>query len=149
MASKKHLVIETLYDPGGRGITATAEYVPSPYKLQRPSLTPRIQTSLVLIHGLNGDYLNTWTHEETKVCWPKDLLPSVFPRIRVLSLAYDADVYGNTSVVGVRGNAQTLLARLTDLREVRHHGSPIVFVAHSLGGIVLKQVGTCQPRVVV
>ena len=67
----------------------------------------------------------------------------------MLSLAYDADLYGNTSVVGVRGNAQTLLARLRDLREVRHHGRPIVFVAHSLGGIVLKQVGTCQPRVVV
>ncbi len=96
--------------------------------------------SLVLIHGLNGDYLKTWEHETTNICWPKDLLPSVLPYVRVLSFGYDADVYGNTSVTGIRGNAQALLARLRDRRETRDHGRPIVFVAHSLGGIVLKQV---------
>ncbi|KAK3900046.1 hypothetical protein C8A05DRAFT_17604 [Staphylotrichum tortipilum] len=119
MASRKSLVLETIYDPGPRGITATVD--------------------LVLIHGLNGDYLKTWTHTTTNVCWPKDLLPIVFPHIRVLSLAYDADIYGNTSVTGIRENAQTLLARLRDVRELRHHGRSIVFVAHSLGGIILKQ----------
>ncbi len=64
----------------------------------------------------------------------------MFPFIRVLSFAYDADAYGNTSITALRGNAQALLARLRDVREVRDHGRPIVFAAHSLGGIVLKQV---------
>lgn len=74
------------------------------------------------------------------MCWPKDLLPREMPNVRVLSFAYDADIYGNTSVAGIRGNAEALLARLRDLRDDRDYGRPIVFVAHSLGGIVLKRV---------
>lgn len=64
------------------------------------------------------------------------------PHVRALSFAYNADVYANRvkTVAGVRGNAQTLLARLRDSREDDNDQRPIVFVAHSLGGIILKQV---------
>ncbi|KAL8400455.1 hypothetical protein RB594_000734 [Gaeumannomyces avenae] len=119
MVPKRDLVIEILHDPDSQGLTATFD--------------------LVLVHGLNGDYLTTWTHEATKICWPRDLLPSELPNARVLSFAYNADVYGNTSVAGIRGNAQAMLARLRDLRDDRDFRKPIIFVAHSLGGIVLKQ----------
>ncbi|KAK3305960.1 Alpha/Beta hydrolase protein [Chaetomium strumarium] len=119
MSSKNTLVFKTLYDPlVHKGIPATLD--------------------VVLIHGLNGDYLKTWLHSATGVCWPRDLLPAVLPSARVLSFTYSADIYGNTSVTGIRGNANALLARLRDRRE-RADGRPIVFVAHSLGGIILKQ----------
>ncbi|KAK4032075.1 Alpha/Beta hydrolase protein [Parachaetomium inaequale] len=119
MGLTKSLVLEVLHDPGAQGITATVD--------------------VVLIHGLNGDSVKTWTHETTQVCWPRDLLPDVLPSARVLSLCYNADIHGNTSVAGIRGNAQVLLARLRDLRDEGNHDKPIVFVAHSLGGIILKQ----------
>ena len=78
------------------------------------------------------------------MCWPRDLLPKVLPSARVLSFAYNADIYGNTSVAGIRGNANALLARLRDVREGWDCNTPIVFVAHSLGGIILKQVRACS-----
>jgi pimeloyl-ACP methyl ester carboxylesterase len=103
-------------------------------------LTEGPDCSVVLIHGLNGDSIETWTHATTRLCWPRDLLPEVLPCARVLSFAYNADIYANTSVAGIRGNANALLARLRDVREDQDCDRPIVFVAHSLGGIVLKQV---------
>ncbi|KAL8319200.1 hypothetical protein RB597_006132 [Gaeumannomyces tritici] len=66
--------------------------------------------------------------------------------MRVLSFAYNADIYGNTSVAGIQGNAQALLAKLRDLRKDRDYSRPIVFVAHNLGGIVLKQA-LCAARI--
>ncbi|KAK4236387.1 hypothetical protein C8A03DRAFT_16968 [Achaetomium macrosporum] len=127
MASKNRLVIKTLYDPVVHsGIPATLEQL--------------ALCSVVLIHGLNGDYVKTWLHDTTGIRWPRDLLPDVLPSARVLSFAYSAEIYGNTSVAGIRGNANALLARLRDGRERSDDGRPIVFVAHSLGGIILKQV---------
>jgi hypothetical protein len=98
--------------------------------------------SLVLVHGLNGDYIESWTHQESGVCWPRDLLPEQLPGIRVLSFSYSADIYGNTSIAGIRDNAQNLLSTLRDWREENEEedNRPIVFAAHSLGGIIVKQV---------
>jgi hypothetical protein len=51
--------------------------------------------SFVLVHGLTGNYLNTWTKEkdgERDHCWPRDMLPDLRPDIRVMSFSYDADV---------------------------------------------------------
>ncbi|GAB1316536.1 DUF676 domain-containing protein (Fragment) [Madurella fahalii] len=123
MLFKKSLVLETIYDPDhvGRG-PATLD--------------------LVLVHGLNGDRIKTWMHEGSKVFWPRDLLPKQQPLTRVLSFGFNADIYGNTSTAGIRGNARALLSRLCDEREDldgSDNGRPIVFVAHSLGGLIVKQ----------
>ncbi|KAH6850450.1 Alpha/Beta hydrolase protein [Chaetomium sp. MPI-CAGE-AT-0009] len=94
---------------------------------------------LVLVHGLNGDHIESWTHQQSGICWPRDLLPKQLPGIRVSSFSYSADVYGNTSVAGIRDNAQNLLSCLRDLKEEEGNDRPLVFVAHSLGGIIVKQ----------
>ncbi|KAK0729542.1 hypothetical protein B0H67DRAFT_524503 [Lasiosphaeris hirsuta] len=95
---------------------------------------------LVLIHGLNGSRIETWTHKKSKVCWPKDLLPKQQPLTRVLSFGYSADIYKNTSVAGIRMNSRSLLSALFDKREdIEDRNRPIVFLAHSLGGLIVKQ----------
>lgn len=55
-----------------------------------------------------------------------------------MSFDYNADIYGNMSVSEIRDHARSLLGRLK-YREAPAN-RPIVFAAHSLGGIVLKQV---------
>ncbi|KAK3349003.1 Alpha/Beta hydrolase protein [Lasiosphaeria hispida] len=96
--------------------------------------------SLVLIHGLNGSPIETWTHKKSKVCWPRDLLPKQQPLTRVLSFGYSADIFKNTSVAGIRMNSRSLLSALFDKREdIEDQNRPIVFLAHSLGGLVAKQ----------
>ncbi|KAK0647014.1 hypothetical protein B0T16DRAFT_391337 [Cercophora newfieldiana] len=101
---------------------------------------------LVLVHGLNGHPIDTWTYIETledgsklSVCWPKDLLPRVQPRIRVLSFGYSGDIYENNSVAGIRGNATSLLVHLKLRREDLDEKRPIIFLAHCLGGLIVKQ----------
>jgi hypothetical protein len=55
-----------------------------------------------------------------------------------LTFDYNADIYGNMSVSEIRDHARSLLGRL-NYREGPAN-RPLVFAAHSLGGIVLKQV---------
>ncbi|KAH6843220.1 hypothetical protein B0I37DRAFT_214753 [Chaetomium sp. MPI-CAGE-AT-0009] len=96
---------------------------------------------LVLVHGLNGDPIGTWTYTDSDVavCWPRDLLPKVQPRIRVLSFGYNGDIYENDSVAGIRGNAKTLLVHLKRRREDLEASRPVIFLAHCLGGLIVKQ----------
>ncbi|KAK3305959.1 uncharacterized protein B0T15DRAFT_533930 [Chaetomium strumarium] len=101
---------------------------------------------VVAVHGLNGDCFTSWTGQspsEPPTVWLNELLLQKLPRTRAMTFGYDASVIGNTSVAGVRGNARKLLLLLRNKRE--DDGSlhrPIVFVGHSLGGIIIKQALT-------
>ncbi|KAL8387008.1 hypothetical protein RB595_010227 [Gaeumannomyces hyphopodioides] len=92
---------------------------------------------VVAIHGLNGDHLRSWTHADSTL-WLKDMLPGKLEGARVMSFGYDASISGGV-VYAVREIAKQLLDELRNTREDDPEPRPIVFVAHSLGGIVLKQ----------
>ena len=102
--------------------------------------------SLVLVHGLDGDPVETWTYTTSgagpklRVVWPETLLPKILPGVRVMSFGYNGDMYRNNSVAGIRGNAGALLSQLRSLRRNADPNRPIVFVAHCLGGLIVKQV---------
>ena len=101
--------------------------------------------SVVLVHGLDGDPIETWEHITTgtkpqrRTVWPEKLLPKILPRVRVLSFGYNGDMYRSNSVAGIRGNAGALLSHLKSLRYGVDQTRPIVFVAHCLGGLIVKQ----------
>jgi len=93
---------------------------------------------IVFIHGLNGGRLSTWTKDG--VLWPRDLLPQTIPNIRVMTFGYNADLVMNTSTYGIRDHATKLLSSLRDKREEQNElERPLIFVCHSMGGIVVKQ----------
>ncbi|KAK3314381.1 Alpha/Beta hydrolase protein [Apodospora peruviana] len=108
---------------------------------------------IVAVHGLNGDCIRSWTSispaatGKSTTCWLNELLPHRIPRARVMTFGYNASVFGNTSIAGIRDNARSLLSHLQDGREEEDGvadaasitGRPIVFVGHSLGGIIIKQ----------
>jgi hypothetical protein len=124
-----------------------------------------IGADIIFVHGLRGDRVQTWTKD--KVFWPKDLLAKelALKNTRIITVGdtsnssnwldyaqllttiqwgYDStvaklnDFSSQISIFGHAGNLLVDIARqrLTTESKTR----PIVFVGHSLGGLVIKEV---------
>ncbi|KAF2816084.1 uncharacterized protein BDZ99DRAFT_128242 [Mytilinidion resinicola] len=96
---------------------------------------------IVAIHGLGGDLRNTWTHKNGTL-WLRDLLPQSIPGARIYTYGYPSKVFLNRSVAGIRDFSTHLLNALS--LETRDNTKasgprPIIYVCHSLGGVVFKQ----------
>ena len=117
--------------------------------------------SIVFVHGLRGSRHGTWTKDG--VFWPQDILPKDHPRARVLTVSstkthrrqrltkhtqwgYDADVFRFFEGVGtgnINDHSKRLLNDLSRVRfESRETERPLIFIAHSLGGLIVKDVCT-------
>ena len=103
------------------------------------------------MHGLGGKPQETWTGKGKKkdVFWPAQLLPEFVEdeKVRILVYGYDADVavIGGVGVTKdrIHQHGENLLADLTADRQLQKASErPIVFVGHSLGGIVIKRALT-------
>ncbi|KAK8050295.1 hypothetical protein PG994_012025 [Apiospora phragmitis] len=107
---------------------------------------PDAKVDVVLVHGLNGDPQRTWTGKND-VFWPTDLLPQSLrtTRANILVYGYNADVYSKKHGVNPSDNfiymhAQTLVTSLTHYRkDEQSSNNPIIWVCHSLGGILVKR----------
>jgi ankyrin repeat protein len=75
------------------------------------------------------------------IYWPQDLLPKDCPQSRVLVYGYDTKVtkYARaaTNKNSVFSHAKDLLFALSRARQLDR---PLIFIAHSLGGVVVKEM---------
>ena len=93
------------------------------------------------VHGLTGNRDTTWTAHGEAVPWPPNLLPTNLPKARLLTFGKDAYVVRKTvaSANRLADHARNLLVELTHQRSSSTASRPrIIFVAHSLGGLVCK-----------
>lgn len=124
---------------------------------------------VVFVHGLQGHPQRTWqsnsnieasarprkclsisswkntevvTHNDSKSFWPAEILPQDHNDVRILTFGYDSKVtkgfMGPTSKNGIFQHGNSFL-RAMDRARISCRQRPIIFVAHSLGGLVVKQ----------
>jgi hypothetical protein len=85
--------------------------------------------------------MRTWTAENGKL-WLRDFLPSQLPSARIMSFGYNSDTALSKAVTDIDDVATMLLSRLDLFRQLEEERKrPIVFISHSLGGIVVKKAG--------
>ncbi|KAK9420204.1 hypothetical protein SUNI508_06732 [Seiridium unicorne] len=93
-------------------------------------------------------------HQLTETYWPRDFVPAVVPdaRVRVLTFGYDTNIRHALGPQGskssVYDHAKELLQSLDDYRiDGDSRKRRIIFIAHSLGGIVVKEAIRQSQRV--
>ncbi|KAE8381533.1 lipa and NB-ARC domain protein [Aspergillus bertholletiae] len=110
-----------------------------------PAEPPKID--FVFVHGLNprgrvDHAFETWRHQNGTF-WPRDYLPQDIPQARVFVYGYNSYVTNPQvmSNASVKDHANTLLNLLDLERSPQMNTRPpkIIFVGHSLGGLVIKQ----------
>ena len=74
--------------------------------------------------------------------WLRDFLPVHLPEARIFTHGYDSIVAFSKSSAEVDDFARELLHQVQSQRKsARERARPMIFICHSLGGILFKQVG--------
>lgn len=98
---------------------------------------------IVFVHGLTGNTYTTWLHKDACVHWPRDLLKQDIPNARILGFGYDADIvklWNPASNSRLSNHAENMVGALVRKRErTETEKRRILFVAHSLGGLVVEK----------
>ncbi|ARO88799.1 hypothetical protein EBAPG3_014045 [Nitrosospira lacus] len=93
--------------------------------------------NVVFVHGLGGDELDTWTDKSsTDGFWPK-WLGADFPNLGIWTLGYAANATKwtqDTMLLADQGISILNELYVNDLDK-----KPLIFIAHSLGGIIVKE----------
>lgn len=71
--------------------------------------------------------------------WIRDTLPKDLPGVRAVIYGYDTKLYSSHSFQNIRDLARALISHLQTYGWGLPAAKPIVFLAHSLGGLVLRQ----------
>ncbi|CZR69344.1 uncharacterized protein PAC_19244 [Phialocephala subalpina] len=127
-----------------------------------------IVADIIFVHGLQGHPRKTWqAHADAAtgklsffglgkrkrgesgeasdaIFWPADLLPDDYTNLRILTYGYDSHVShyfkGPANKLNLSQLGEGLLNRVVgERRRSKASGRAIVFVAHSLGGLLVKE----------
>jgi len=96
---------------------------------------------IIAIHGINGHAHYTWMVDGNDgPLWLRDFLPHEIPGARVYSFGYDFRVLFSKANWDLTSISRSFLTQLVAARHGRLRHRPLVFLCHSMGGLVLKQV---------
>ncbi|KAK4180059.1 ankyrin repeat-containing domain protein [Triangularia setosa] len=145
---KEEVVLDVVFVHGFTGHpvkTWTCKGLERPGSTSEPQLFPPSKARKLNIFSKPRDHAQpSSVAVDVPVYWPKDLLPTTLPRSRVLTFGYDTHVRHRH--FGPALNKSTIydMAKgfMTELEAMRRSAAsrPLLFIAHSLGGIMVKEV---------
>jgi hypothetical protein len=95
---------------------------------------------IVAVTGLGGHALGSFRSANGTTVWLRDFAPGDITRARFITYGYDTSVVASDNNQGVGELARTLLDGLAIFRQrTQTQQRPLLFVCHSLGGVVLKE----------
>ncbi|OIW22955.1 hypothetical protein CONLIGDRAFT_687035 [Coniochaeta ligniaria NRRL 30616] len=118
--------------------TWLSEGEPQPKTGRTSTLSPL--KALFKHRGRSKSPISNLRNEDNSVYWPRDLLPALCPTSRIMTFGYDTMAtkgYVPADKGSIFSHARDLLY---ELERNRPRGRYLIFVAHSLGGILVKEV---------
>ena len=97
--------------------------------------------SCVLVHGWGGSSFRSPTSPHA---WPRDSLPRYFPQLCIWTYGYRSQLGDPNSTGDFYDDAETLRLRQRVLRQKTQGNkrpTPMIFMVHSLGAWIFKEVG--------
>ncbi|KAI5840345.1 hypothetical protein BZA05DRAFT_267123, partial [Tricharina praecox] len=107
-----------------------------------------LKVDIVAVHGVNGHRVKTWTRQDTGTAeseppemWLSEVLHTSVPNARVMTYGYFADPAAGRffEELALRHDARELLRQLQKKRKDCEN-TPLVFVGHNLGGVLIKEL---------
>ena len=100
------------------------------------------RTSCLVLSGLGSHPFGSWQpkgSENKDWMWVRDALPKALPTIRVVLFGYDTALADSNSFKTIADLASSLNDTLTASGFGTPASKPLIFLAHSLGGIIVKE----------
>jgi len=98
-------------------------------------------SSCVAISGLSSHPFGSWQPRggDKSFMWIRDILPKRLLSVRFFLYGYDTNVVKSSSKQTIADLSTSLVNTLEANGWSSPSGKPLVFIAHSLGGVILKQ----------
>ncbi|CAH0046161.1 unnamed protein product [Clonostachys solani] len=99
------------------------------------------QTDCIAISGLSSHAFGSWQPRgpDKSFMWIRDEIPRCIPGVRTIVYGYDSNLINTTSFQTIKDIARCFVHQLDPGGWNLESAKPLVFLAHSLGGLVLKQ----------
>ncbi|RPB06396.1 hypothetical protein P167DRAFT_514553, partial [Morchella conica CCBAS932] len=98
-----------------------------------------VLVDVVAVTGLAGHAFGSWCSNHTGCMWLQDLLPADLQSIRVMTYGYNSSLTRDTVEQTFVDYRRSFIHALMDARS-KVESRPIIFIGHSMGGILILQV---------
>ncbi|KAK0644435.1 hypothetical protein B0T16DRAFT_460495 [Cercophora newfieldiana] len=101
----------------------------------------------IAVSGLASHPFGSWKQRgASSFMWLRDRLPKEMPTVRSIIYGYDTALVGSESVKSIDDIAIAFISKMKSIGRSGPLAKPLILLAHSLGGIVLKQAIVSMSR---